>query len=157
MDRFGGTGWTRRIGGSRPAVWLVKHVVAPLDRRLYRWTGGRLTISARRARSVLLLTTTGRRTGVPHTTPVFYLRDGDRLVICNVKPGSERTNPWVLNLRATPVARAQVGSNVGTYRAREATAAEVERLWPRLVTTWPAYQAHFERSGERTIFVLERE
>ena len=79
------------------------------------------------------------------------------MVICNVKPGSERTNPWVLNLRATPVAQAQVGSEVGTYRAREATAAEVGLLWPRLVAIWPAYQTHFERSGKRTIFVLERE
>ena len=151
------TYWNRRISGSKPAVWLVKHMVAPVDRHLLRLTGGRVSISARRSRSVLLLTTTGRRTGAPRTTPVFYLRDGARLVICNVNPGFERTNPWVLNLRRTPVAQVQIGSDVGTYRAREATAPELERLWPRLVTIWPAYQAHFERSGERTVFVLEPE
>jgi deazaflavin-dependent oxidoreductase (nitroreductase family) len=48
------------------------------------------------------LTTTGRRTGKARTVPLLYLRDGNRVVICNVNPGFERPNPWVLNLRAQP-------------------------------------------------------
>lgn len=43
--------------------------------------------------TILLLTTKGRRTGKERTTPIFYLREGERLVICNVNPGFERTNP----------------------------------------------------------------
>jgi hypothetical protein len=49
----------------------------------------------------------------------------------------------------------QVGSVQETYQAREATEAEVERYWPRLVRIWPAYQTHFDRSGQRSIFILE--
>ena len=144
-----------RLGASRLGVWAIKHLVAPLDRRIFRWSGGRVTATGRLMGPVLLLTTTGRRTGKPHTTPVFYLHDGDRLVICNVNPGFERPNPWPLNLLATHMARVQIGREVAPYRAREATPAEVERYWPQLVQRWPAYQAHYTRSGERSIFVLE--
>jgi deazaflavin-dependent oxidoreductase (nitroreductase family) len=137
-------------------VWLIKYVVAPLDRWLYRLTGGRVLSTGRPLGPILLLTTTGRRSGRPHTTPVFYVRDAERLIICNVNPGFEQTNPWTLNLRASPVARVQVGREVGIYQAREADADEVERYWPRLVQVWPAYQTHYAHSGQRVLFVLER-
>lgn len=155
-DGSAGTGLPGRVGASRAVVWLVKHVVSPLDRRLYGWTGGRGVSLGRPLGPRLLLTTTGRRTGKPHTTPVFYLRDGELLVICNVNPGFERPNPWTLNLLARPVARVQMGRHVGMYRARTATDDEIARYWPRLVGIWPAYQTHFDRSGQRTLFILER-
>lgn len=148
--------WWRRLGASRAGVSLVKHVVSPLDRALYRWTGGRGLSLGRPLGPRLLLTTRGRRTGRARTTPVFYLRDGEQLVVCNVTPGFERPNPWTLNLRAHPLARVRLGPRTGVYRACVATEEEVARYWPRLVGIWPAYQAHFERSGRRTLFVLER-
>lgn len=145
----------RWLGETRLGVWTIKHLVAPLDRRIYRLTGGRRVSTGRPVGPILLLTTTGRRTGKEHTNPVFYLRDGERLVICNANPGFERPNPWTLNLRANPLARVQIGQEIDTYRAREATDEEVERYWPRLVEIWPAYQTFYDRSGQRSIFVLE--
>jgi deazaflavin-dependent oxidoreductase (nitroreductase family) len=103
----------------------------------------------------LLLTTTGRRTGKEHTTPVYYLRDGSRLVLCNVNPGFEHPNPWTLNLRANPLARVQIGSERSIYQAREASETEVERYWPQLVQVWSAYETFYQRSGQRAIFLLE--
>jgi deazaflavin-dependent oxidoreductase (nitroreductase family) len=145
-----------RIGSTRLGVWLIKHLVSPTQRWLYRATGGKGFTTKASGRDVLLLTTRGRRTGKERTTPVFYLRDGDRVVICNVNPGFERPNPWVLNLRAHPVARLQIGPDTAEYRAREATEAEVGLYWPQLIRIWPAYQAHFEKSHQRAVFVLER-
>ena len=118
-------------------------------------TGGRRVSTGRPLGPILLLTTTGRRTGKERTNPAFYLRDGERLVICNANPGFERPNPWTLNLRANPLARVQIGQEISTYRAREATDEEVERYWPCLVKMWPAYQTFYDRSGQRSIFVLE--
>lgn len=158
VRRFSEQGLLRHIGGTGLGVWAIKHVFSPLDRHLYRWTGGRRIagIAFRRPLAPrLLLTTTGRQTGLARTVPVFYLRDGDRLIICNVNPGFEHPNPWTLNLRAHPVARVQIGPTSGTYQAHEVTAAEVEQYWPQLVRIWPAYQAFYERGGARTIFVLE--
>ena len=150
------TGALRRLGGSRVGIWAVKHFFSPLDRRLYRLTGGRLAATGRPLGPLLLLTTTGRRTGQERTAPVFYLRDGERLVVCHAKPAPDRGPAWPANLRAHPVARAQVGAEVAAYRAREATAAEVARYWPRLLAVWPAYATYYARTGERAIFVLER-
>lgn len=143
------------MGATRVGVWTIKRVVAPLDRRLYRLTGGRVLTAGRPVAPTLLLTTVGRRTGKQRTTPVFYLRDRDRIVICNVNPGFEQPNPWILNIRANPDVQVQVGARIEQVRAREATPQEIASYWPQLVQMWPAYDRHFERSGQRAIFVLE--
>ena len=153
--RGAGPALLRHLGATRVGVWVIKHIVSPLDRWLYRRTGGQRVSTGRPLGPLLLLTTTGRRTGRDRTTPVFYLRDGDRLVVCNVNPGFERPNPWTLNLRANPVARVQIGPVSGVYQAREASEAEVECYWPDLVKVWPAYQTHYDRSGQRLVFLLE--
>ncbi|RZT19151.1 deazaflavin-dependent oxidoreductase (nitroreductase family) [Mycobacterium sp. BK558] len=136
------------------AVWAIKHVVAPVHRLLYRATDGR-AFRWGRGRSVLLLTTIGRRTGRQHTTPVFYLRDGTRFVVCNVRPDGERVNPWVLNVRAHPQVGIRVGRDNLSCTAHEVQDADVERYWPAMVSLWPAYEDHFQRGGERSLFVLE--
>jgi deazaflavin-dependent oxidoreductase (nitroreductase family) len=134
-------------------VLAIGRVVSPLQRQLYRRSGGRLSLTGRAP--VLLLTTTGRRTGLERTVPLLYLRDGDRLVVCNVNPGFEHTNPWVLNLRAQPHARVQVGRQTWPVVAREASPEELERIWPQLTAIWPAYQRFYDQGGKRTVYVLD--
>jgi deazaflavin-dependent oxidoreductase (nitroreductase family) len=146
-----------RLGATPAGVWVIKNLISPIQRWIYRGSRGRLLPNLGSGRNVLLLTTKGRRTGKDRTIPVFYLRDGDAVVICNVRPESERgTNPWVINLRSHPVAQLQIGSDTAKYCAREATADEINRLWPRLIGLWPANQAHHERGGRRIVFILER-
>lgn len=144
-----------RFGASPLGIWAIKHVISPIHRCAYRLTDGRAFRWGRLNRHVLLLTTTGRRSGKPRTTPVFYLRDGDEFVLCNVNPGTEQTNPWVLNLRANRMADLQIGHEIRRCRAREVRGTEIEKYWPRLVALWPPYRDHFERSTERSVFVLE--
>ena len=146
----------RRAGRTKFGVWAVKHLIAPLDRWSIQRTGN--ASSGDRLGPILLLTTSGRKSGKPRTTPVFYMRaEEDRLVICNVRPPSERSNPWVVNVQANPVVRVQIGRQSNRYWARSATQAELEEYWPRLVTIWPAYDNFLKEGGERTIFVLEPE
>ncbi|MBX0300153.1 nitroreductase family deazaflavin-dependent oxidoreductase [Cryobacterium sp. 1639] len=130
----------------------IGRVVSPLQRWLYRTTGGRISLTGRAP--VLLLTTTGRRTGLERTVPLLYLRASGCLVVCNVNPGFEGPNPWVLNLRARPRATVQVGRETFAVTAREATAEEIDRYWPRLTQIWPAYRAFFEAGGKRSVFIL---
>lgn len=148
-----GVEFARDVGGSRLGVWLVGHVVSPLQRWLYRTSNGRLSLTGRAP--VLLLTTTGRRSGKPRTVPVFYLRDGERVILCNVTPPYERTNPWTLNLRADPLASVQIREQVLRCHARETSDNELAAYWPALTEIWPAYQRFFDAGGRRSVFVLE--
>jgi deazaflavin-dependent oxidoreductase (nitroreductase family) len=146
-------GLAQRLGGTRLGVLAIGRIVSPLQRQLYRRTGGRLSLTGRAP--VLLLTTTGRRTGKARTVPLLYLRDDDRLVICNVNPGFERPNPWVVNLRAQPHAQVQIGRATTSVSARLASDDELDRYWPQLTKVWPAYQAFYANGGKRSVFVLE--
>jgi len=146
-------GLAQRLGGTRVGVLAIGRIVSPLQRQLYRGTGGRLSLTGRAP--VLLLTTTGRRTGKARTVPLLYLRDGDRLVICNVNPGFKRPNPWVVNLRAQPHAQVRIGRGTTSMTARLATDDELARYWSQLTKVWPAYQAFYDKGGKRSVFVLE--
>jgi deazaflavin-dependent oxidoreductase (nitroreductase family) len=142
------------IGATRPGVWIIGHVVSPLQRQLLVATGGRVSLTGKLP--VLLLTATGRRSGRPRTIPLIFLRDGDDLVVCNVRPPSERPNPWPLNVRANPNVSVKIRGVTERRVAREAQGQEVEKYWPLLVKSWPAYERFFADTHERAIFVLQR-
>jgi len=143
-----------RIGTTRPGTWAIAHLVSPLQRRLLLATGGRVSLTGKLP--VLLLTATGRRSGRPRTIPLIFLRYGDDLVVCNVRPPWERPNPWPLNVRANPNVSVRIRGVTEQRVATEARGEEVEKYWPLLVKTWPAYQSFFADTHERAIFVLQR-
>jgi F420H(2)-dependent quinone reductase len=140
-----------RIGSTRVGVWLIGKSISPLQRWVIRTTDGRVTLTRK---PVLLLTAIGRRSGQPRTIPLFYLRDGDNLIVCNVRPPGERRNPWPLNVRANPEVIIRIGGVAERRRAREARPEEFERLWPSLVAMWPPYERFFAQTHERAVFVL---
>ena len=144
----------QRLGHGRWFALGTKRVLCKLDRALYRVSGGRLTLSGP-ALPTLLLTAVGRKSGRARTVPVYYLRDGETLVLASENFGLEVRSSWPQNLRANPVARVQLGRTRATYRARQASEAEVARYWPRFLTIWPAMETYYQRSGERWVFVLE--
>jgi deazaflavin-dependent oxidoreductase (nitroreductase family) len=102
---------------------------------------------------VLLLTTTGRRSGRARTTPLTYFRDGGDLVVVASNGGSERPPDWWLNLQQTPRATVAVGAAKTPVTARDATAAERERLWPTITETYDGY-ARYQRMTTRRIPVV---
>jgi F420H(2)-dependent quinone reductase len=123
-----------------------------LNTRLYRWTGGRLGGKVKGA-PVLLLDHVGRTTGRSRTTPVLYLEDGDDLIIVASRSGSDATPAWFLNLKSNPSTEVQVGPERRAVRAREASAEEKERLWPRLVEMFPDFDV-YQRRTDRQIPVV---
>lgn len=137
----------------RPAI--IKAVSA-LHRAAYRSTRGRL---GRRLADhpILLLTTTGRRSGHPHTVPLLYLREGNDLVVIASFGGHDRHPAWYLNLQSEPRAVAQVDGERFTVTARDAAPEERARLWARAVAEYAGY-AEYQRRTERLIpvVVLER-
>lgn len=144
----------RWLGHRRWFAAAGRRFGAPLDRLLYRLTRGRVTTTAGAA-PVMLLTTTGRRTGRRRTTPVMYVRDGDRFVVSSENFGQPRPAAWPLNLAADPRATVQVGGETIECRGRLLDDAEADVYWPRLVELWPAHESYLARSGKRQTFLLE--
>ena len=131
---------------------MIGRLISPFQRWVIRTTGGRVTLTRK---PMLLLTAIGRRSRKPRTIPLLYLRDGDDLIVCNVRPPGERRNPWPLNVRANPDVTIRISGVAEWRRAREARPDELERRWPRLVALWPPYERFFARTHERAIFALE--
>ncbi len=144
----------RRIGHARWFALMMKHAGCKLDRTLYRVSRGRLTLAGR-AMPTMLVTTRGRKTGRDRTVPVFFVRDGERLVAACENFGLRTTSSWPANLRAHPDATIQIGSRVARYRARPATGDEYDRHMPRLLADWPAHETYRQRTGVRHVVVFE--
>ena len=122
---------------------------------LYRRTRGRLLGSIGR-QPVLLLTTVGRRTGRPRTTPVQFLRWDDAVLVVAANGGAERPPAWLANLRASPAVTAQIGATVRQLRARVAVGSERERLWAKLVSANPGLATTQDRARRQLpVVVLE--
>jgi F420H(2)-dependent quinone reductase len=117
---------------------------------LYRLTNGRIGGRFIAGSPILLLTTTGRRTGKQRTRPLAYVRDGDRFVLCASNGGSPRHPAWYHNLRATGRAEIQVGPEQLAVSAKTADPTERSRLFPRFVQMYKGY-AGYEHKTSRQI------
>ncbi|WP_067476541.1 nitroreductase family deazaflavin-dependent oxidoreductase [Actinomadura hibisca] len=107
--------------------------------------------------TVLLLTTTGRRSGKPYTTPLIYQEDGDDHVIVASKGGDDNDPHWYLNLKDDPEVQVQVRGDKFTARARTASAEEKPALWEKMVATWPQYDEYQQKTDrDIPVVVLER-
>ena len=126
--------------------------------RRYRETGGEVGHIWRRGSKILLLTTKGRKTGEPRTTPLIYENDGDTYVIVASKGGAPDDPGWYRNLAQEPAVELQVRDEVFPAHARTVTGEERERLWRLAAQQWPDYDAYKERTDrEIPVIVLERE
>ena len=98
-------------------------------RAVYRLSGGRL-LGRVAGMPVLMLTTTGRRTGRARTTPLTYFELGDEIAIVASNGGEDSPPRWWLNLQAEPRATIEIAGRSEQVTARAATAAEHAQLWP---------------------------
>ncbi|MDP9261646.1 MAG: nitroreductase family deazaflavin-dependent oxidoreductase [Actinomycetota bacterium] len=125
---------------------------------LYRLTGGNVGGKMRNA-PVLLLTTTGRKSGQPRTNPLLYTDAGDNayMVIAS-KGGSDQHPFWYLNLQANPLAEVTIGRQTLPVRARTAEGEERERLWRALADLNPGYDGYAKKTTRHIpVVVLERQ
>jgi deazaflavin-dependent oxidoreductase (nitroreductase family) len=136
------------MNGRTAAEWQRMNVPVIAE---FRANGGRV---AGRRWPVLLLTTTGAKTGRPHVTPLNYSVDGDRLVAIASKGGAPRHPDWYRNLVAHPEVTIELGGE--TFRARASTAAEPERtrLFDRQAGEMPFFDEYRQQVAARQIPVV---
>lgn len=120
--------------------------------RVYRWRGGQ-GVDRVQGSPLLLLTTTGRKTGRQHTVTVSYLPDGDDLLVIGSAGGEAAHPAWALNLRDRPDAEVQLGRERFRVRAEWAGPDEQPALWKKVTTAYPFFGGYQEKAG-RTIPVI---
>lgn len=114
------------------------------------------TLRPRRFRGadLLLLTTVGRSSGTPRTTPLIYLADGDRWIVVASNGGADWEPGWWLNLRAGCPAKIDIDGTVTQVTAREITGTERDAMWTRLNDQVFDFQ-NYQDKVSRTIGVVE--
>jgi len=135
----------------------TQHAISRLHARLYRISGGRVLPRWFAGAPVMVLETTGRRSGRTRRTPVLYLRHGHALVVLAANAGSNRTPAWWLNLRDADEGTVIAGRHRATVHPRVAAGAERKRLWCAFVEMYPQAEHYTEFTDrELPLVVLER-
>ncbi len=136
--------WFRRVG---------RVLVPRIDRLLHRLTRGRFHL-ADAAVPTLLLTVEGRRSGLPRTTPLAYVPDGDAYLVVGSNWGQADHPVWTLNLMAADTAEVEARGRRVVVRPQLLEGIERERVWGQLTAVWPTYDDYTERAGGRTLRVF---
>lgn len=134
-------------------VRLATHYLGALHRLLYQASAGRIG-SHIWGLPIVLLTTTGRQSGLRRTVPLCSLRDGESFVVIASYGGLDRSPSWWLNLQREPRATVQLGSVSHDVVAREATPEERARLWAEVTRRAPGYLDYERRTSRRIPVVL---
>ena len=130
--------------------------LTPLDRSLQRRTKNRRNFIGKNVAPGPLLTTTGRRSGLPRDTPLVYARDDSAFVVVGSNYGRANHPDWSANLMAHPEATVTIDGLTVQVVAELADPAQKERLWPLVVRVWPAFDTYVARSGrDLRVFVLK--
>ncbi|MGH2460502.1 MAG: nitroreductase family deazaflavin-dependent oxidoreductase [Chloroflexota bacterium] len=108
-------------------------------------------------RPLLLLTTTGARTGQHRTTPLMYVTEGDRLIVIASNAGAPKHPDWYRNLVAHPEVSVEVGKDTFDATATVADGSERQLLWTRIVGQYQFFTDHQAKAGRQIpLVVLER-
>jgi deazaflavin-dependent oxidoreductase (nitroreductase family) len=136
---------------------VANAIVKPMTRLniwAYRATGGRIGGRFLHGAPVLLLTTTGRRSGRPRTVALIYLSEGEDLVVVASKAGMAHHPTWYLNLEANPEVEVELGRDRQQMIARRASDEEKAALWPRLLEVYPDYEDYQARTARNIPVVI---
>lgn len=139
---------------------LSKPIASLLSLRLHPQvirTGSRLHLAMLRrfnaaailGAETLVLTTRGRSSGRPRSTPLYYVRRNNHLYIAASFAGSDAPPNWYLNLLAQPKVTVEAAGEPGSYLARELTSSEAEVIWPLLISTYHPFARYQQRTARR--------
>jgi deazaflavin-dependent oxidoreductase (nitroreductase family) len=149
---------TQRVASSRPGAWTFQRTLYPVDKALFRLSKGRVTVPGLLAGlPVIMLTTTGAKTGEARTMPLLGVPiDGD-LAVIGSNYGQQKTPGWVYNLEAEPAAAVEYRDSTVEVVARRASDDDADRAFELAADVYPGYAKYRERADHRVIrvFVLE--
>lgn len=134
---------------------LSAKVLPSLDRVIYQRSNGRTTLSSILAGvPVILVKTTGAKSGQPRTVPLLGIPDGGNIILIASNWGGKKHPAWYYNLKANPKATVTLKGQTAVYTANEVTGEEREQCWARATVVYPGYNAYKKRTDGRVIPVL---
>lgn len=148
----------RRVAASGPGAWLFARVLHRVDRPVYRLTRGRHTFAGLLSGiPVVMLTTTGARSGKPRSVPVLGLPTAEGLAVIASSFGQHRHPGWYHNLRANPEGSVTVDGQPHRFRAVEAEGERRRQIWEEGLRVYPGWAQYERRATNRRIavFVLD--
>ncbi|MFE1595414.1 nitroreductase/quinone reductase family protein [Nocardia sp. NPDC058705] len=145
-----------RFAATKPGSWLIR-TLTPLDRAVLERTDAKYTVLGPIGAPVVLLTTTGRKSGLPRTQPLLYVHDGDTLYVIGSNFGQASHPAWTSNLLADPAATVAIAGERIPVTATPVPAADKEEIFARFVDITGAYTAYRDRTTrDLRIFALRR-
>jgi deazaflavin-dependent oxidoreductase (nitroreductase family) len=112
-----------------------------------RANNGQVTSGPMAGRPLLILTTTGARSGLSRESILTYTEDGDRLVVAASKSGAPTNPDWYHNLIAQPIVQVEAGGETFKARGTVQEGAERDRLWANHVAARPEFAEYPKKSG----------
>jgi deazaflavin-dependent oxidoreductase (nitroreductase family) len=147
-------GWERtveRFAASPAGGWYFINVANKVDKHLVPATDGRLSTAI--GQQVLVVETTGARSGARRRIPLVYVTDGAGIVLIASKGGAPKNPAWYHNLKAHPDIEIERAGKREPMTAHQADAAERAELWPRITDMYPGYDDYQART-DREIPVM---
>ncbi|MCV7257801.1 nitroreductase family deazaflavin-dependent oxidoreductase [Mycobacterium shimoidei] len=142
------------IAATKRGTAIHRAIAARLDAPIMRATRGHLN-SAFGGLPIVVLISTGARSGQPRETPLTYFTDGDDVILVASNYGGARHPAWYHNLMAHPECELRIGKRGGRFVAREASGADRDRLYALAIELYPGYANYAAQTdGVRTIRVL---
>lgn len=143
----------RRFLVSRFGIWYGRYILPYLDLPLLYLSRGKYSMSP--GQPILLLVTTGARSGKRRATPLLYQRDGERVIVIASNGGRDYNPGWCYNLRARPEATLYLEGRAGVYTAYEARGEERAELWRKALAYFEGFAVYEQRTTRYIpIFVL---
>ncbi|MEU1983793.1 nitroreductase/quinone reductase family protein [Nocardia sp. NPDC019395] len=145
-----------RFAATKAGSWVIR-ALTPLDRRLLERTGAKYTVLGPVGVPLILLTTTGRRSGQPRTQPLLYVHGGDTLYVIGSNFGQTRHPAWSANLLAEPRATVAIAGERIPVTAALVEGPAKEEIFQRFVDLVSAYSAYRGRTTrDLRIFALTK-
>ncbi|WP_227999701.1 nitroreductase family deazaflavin-dependent oxidoreductase [Nocardia australiensis] len=146
--------FARRLAAQR---WVMRTapVVLLLERLVRRVSRGRWGILDLAGLPSIEITVAGRKTGLPRTTSLLYVPDGENFLVLGSNWGGETHPVWSANLRAASTATVRTRNEYVEVTVTEVTGVDRKRAWDLAVEFWPGYQMEYELSGRRRFRIFE--
>lgn len=138
--------FVNRFSSTPAGIWLARHTAARVDPWLFKVSRGRVTFTGVPTLPMLRLVVNGRKSGLPRSVQLAYLRDGGDYLVVASNFGQERHPDWMHNLLANPSARIQIGAEELDVEAQLVADDEKPTLWPRLDAVVPQFRVYRKRT-----------